>query len=108
MGKYADTQIIESDKELKTLMANYKEGRPRKRIRMLIHLKAKTYTTRAELAIGLDIGKRTLERWIQTYISEGVDSLLAPITRSRDSEFITKDIHEALEKRLTRIIHQRN
>jgi len=101
MGKYANTQVFESEKELKRLLSKYKEERPRKRIRMLINLKSKTYKTRKELADGIGVGKRTLERWIHIYKNQGIVVLLAPIKRDKSSSFITHEIHEALLERLS-------
>lgn len=101
MGKYANTEVVESEVELKNLLSKYKDERPRRRIRMLLNLKSKTYKTREELADGIGVGKRTLERWIHVYENKGIAFLLFPISRPRTSTFITTQIHEALFNRLS-------
>lgn len=101
MGKHANTEVVESDVELKKLLTKNKGERSRKRIRMLMSLKSETYKTRKELADGIGVGKRTLERWIHVYENKGIAVLLAPLSRDRTSTFITKEAHVALLKRLS-------
>ena len=100
MGKYANTEVVESDQTLKKLHAKHKEERLRKRINMLLYLKAKSFKTRQELANALRVGKRTLERWVHIYENQGIAELIVPITRKKKSSFITEQIHEALSARL--------
>lgn len=101
MGKYANTQIKESDEELKSLHSKHKEERIRKRINMLRFLKESKFKTRQALADELRVGKRTLERWINIYLNEGLGELLSPIRRNRKSSFISPQAHKALQSRLT-------
>lgn len=101
MGKYANTQVKQSDVELKKLHSVHKEERQRKRIKMLQYLKANKFKTRQELADELRIGKRTLERWVQIYEQEGIDVLLTPIKRDRDSSYISAQVHKELNTKLS-------
>lgn len=100
MPKYATIDIAESLEFLGKLHARYKEERTRKRINMLIHLKENTFRTRQELSDSLSIGKRTLERWVKKYESQGIETFLGKESRNKKSKFINDSIEADLIKKL--------
>ena len=100
MPRKTELSIKESASELKKLHAKHQGERNRKRIRMLIKLKSEDFIDQSTLADELQIGKRTLERWLQIYRCQGIIALLAPIKRNRSSSFIDDQIHQDLECRL--------
>lgn len=57
--------------------------------------------SRKETAKKANISLRTQERWIDIYLKKGIDIFLAKPTRKKPSKIITKEIHKALEVRLT-------
>lgn len=100
MGKRAILLIKESDSCLKTYLSRQKSLRGEKRIKALIRIKGKKDNTRQDLADYLQIHIRTLERWINTYKSEGLESMLKDKPKNKQSKIITQEIHDGLSARV--------
>jgi len=97
MGK-PKLKIQESDSQLAKLRKAQKTLKFEKRVIALQQLKAEE-KSRKKIVDYLGIGKRTLESWITIYLNEGIEELLTMKARRKESKFITKEIHEGLERR---------
>jgi len=100
MGKKAELPIKESLIELQLIRNSQVTLAKEKRVIALIRIKSNMDSTRQELADYLVVHIRSLERWINTYKSEGIDGLLAVKARRKGSKFITPEIHDELKKRV--------
>jgi hypothetical protein len=101
MGKKASiVQIKESLQELHSKKSQQTTLPMQKRILALIRLKSNHDETRQDLANSLFISKRTLERWITTYVESGMKGLLKEHTRVKNSKIISEDIHKGLGERV--------
>jgi hypothetical protein len=76
MGKRAYLEVIESLSELNQLVSKQKNLRSEKRIKCLIDIKTKRFSTRQELATYLSVHIRTMERWLTNYKIGGVVTML--------------------------------
>jgi transposase len=92
--------IKERYSELINLRKKQTSYRIEKRVIWLIELQKKRFKTRESLATYLDINLRTQERWIERYISGGIEGLLIDKPKNIKSRIITKDIHQGLEKKV--------
>lgn len=101
MGKKASIlEIKESLEELQSKKTQQTTLPMQKRILALIRLKSNHGETRQDLANSLFINKRTLERWITTYVESGIEVLLQEHTRVKASKIISKEIHKGLGERV--------
>lgn len=71
------------------------------KVQLLELLKKTPKLSRISSSKELGISIRTQERWLKLYIDLGINGLVSPRTSSKTSKVITKEIHEALEKKLT-------
>ncbi len=92
--------IKESYSELIILRKKQTSYRVEKRVIWLIELQKGRFKTREALATYLGINLRTQERWIQPYISEGLEGLLIDKPKNLKSRIITSEIHQGLSNRV--------
>jgi len=92
--------ITESPSELISLRKKQTLYRIEKRIIWLLELQKDKFKTREALASYLGINLRTQERWVQRYISGGIDALLTDKPKNIKSRVITPEIHNGLSKRV--------
>jgi len=85
--KKAQLEIKESVEALKKKLQNNKHLKVEKRIKSLIAIKESKFKTQQEVADYVVVSIRTLERWVDTYKTEGLDSLL--VIKPKKSKFIT-------------------
>jgi len=100
MGKKATLRIQESLSDLKKLKAKQSSLQGQKRILALIYIKSGKFDTRKNLADGLGVHIRTLERWLNDYKENGVSKMVTNKPRVKPSKIITRVIHEGLAKRV--------
>ena len=102
MGKQAIViQVKENKATLKKHLANCKNLKQEKRIRMLLYFK----NTEAPVPDGplykeLNISQRTLQRWKHQYSEEGVASFLSAQTRKKGFKQVSAQLHEAFKVKL--------
>lgn len=92
--------IKESVKELRNRLSRQSTLRGEKRIKCLLYIKENKFRTRQELSSYLGVHIRTMERWLRTYESEGIETMVVNKPKPRKSQFITKDIHNELKDRV--------
>ena len=92
--------IKESYLELVSLQRKQTLYRVEKRVIWLIELQKGKFSTRESLTTYLGINLRTQERWIQRYISAGIEGLLSDKPKNLKSRIITPEIHQGLSNRL--------
>lgn len=100
MGKKAKLEIKESLSDLKKLKARQESLQGQKRVLALIHIKTGKFATRMELAAGLGVHIRTLERWLKDYKKNGITEMVADKPRPKPSKLITAEIHQGLAQRV--------
>ena len=100
MGKTAYLEIKETLTELNILLSKQKSLKGEKRVKSLILIKTKKFTTRQEVSDYLGIHIRTLERWISTYKSSGIDEMISDKPKNKKSKIITPEIHSGLSQRV--------
>lgn len=101
MKKKAQLEIKESVEVLKKKLQNNKHLKVEKRIKSLIAIKESKFKTQQEVADYVVLSFRTLERWVDTYKTEGFVSLL--VIKPKKSKFITPIIHERLSERVNNV-----
>ncbi len=70
-------EIIETQKELKTLLAQQKTASRKERVQALYLFKIGQVKTVKELAIAIGRDRITVQRWLQKYRHSGITGLLA-------------------------------
>lgn len=100
MGRKRNLTIKEDISELKSYKTKTLDYNSSKRLEALILLKSNEYKTLEATAEHLGVNYTTLCKWIKRYKDKGIDGYLAKFTTSKESKIITKEAHEALEKRL--------
>lgn len=100
MGKKAQIVIKESVEELKIHLQKQKTLRGEKRVTCLLNLKLEKFTTRQRLSDYLGVHKRTMERWLKNYKSQGIDGMLKDKPKDKRSKIITAEMHKGLSKRV--------
>ncbi len=100
MGKTSKLIIKEGVQKLKNLLSRQSTLSGEKRIKCLIYIKEGKFRTRQELACYLGVHIRTMERWLNTYESDGIEVMAINKPKPKKSLFITEDIHNQLEERV--------
>lgn len=100
MGKKKEITVKESVEELKRLKNRQKSLNKVKRVEFLLRLKLGKDKTRKSLSNHLCIGSRTLDRWISSYMNEGLEGFLWSKPRKRTSRILSKEAIEGIEKRI--------
>jgi transposase len=85
---------------LSQLVSKQKNLRSEKRIKYLIDIKTKRFSTRQELATYLSVHIRTMERWLTNYKIGGVVTMLTDKPKNKGSKIISSEIHKGLEQRV--------
>lgn len=100
MGRKRTTIIKESLTALHNLRPKQITSSNSKRLESLILIKSGQFAKLEYIAKNLMIDSSTLDNWLSIYRKGGIDVLLKPKKRKRDSKFITPAIHKGLEDRL--------
>jgi len=100
MARISRLTIREDIKELQTVLKKQTMYKNVNRIQALIYIKENRFSTRLELSSHLGITKRCLENWLSSYRKGGINQMLISGKRNRTSNLISKEIHEALKKRV--------
>lgn len=101
MGRKSQIQIRETLEELTAFRRKCKSVKEEKRVLALIHLKENEDITQAEVAESLGVTDRTMRAWLRQYKELGLSGCLPRRTRAKKSKLISREIHEALEVRLS-------
>lgn len=105
MAKRIDFIILESVESLKLLRKKQTSLYKERRLFWLQHLKENKDITRELLSEKASISLRTQERWIQKYISNGVQGLITDAPNLKKSKIITDEIHKGLSQRVNSSEH---
>jgi len=100
MAFTAPLEITESLKQLEYLLSKQTTLKGEKRITALLRIKRGKDRTRQELADYLSISKRTLERWLTKYKTEGIEAYPNNRPKPKASKLITPIIHQGLSERV--------
>ncbi len=100
MGKKAFLDIKESILELKKLLSKQHTLKREKRLKSLLLIKTGKFETRQQVADGVSVHIRTLERWLRNYKEGGVDQMLSDKPKNKTSKIITAEIHNGLSQRV--------
>ena len=93
-------EIIESEKELKTLLGNQKTASDKERIQLLYLLKSGQAKTIQQAASLLGRHRVTLQKWAQRYRQGGLEQLLSHSPRSGAKSTLSDAAETALKNRL--------
>ncbi len=100
MGKKSRLVIKEGVSTLKNVLSRQVSLTGEKRVKCLLYIQEERFRTRRELASYLGIHIRTMERWLKTYQSEGLESMVSNKPKPKPSVLIRKEIHEGLKSRV--------
>lgn len=93
--------VKESEQELKNLMRQQPIHK-KNRVQMLLILKkTQKSLSKIELASILKVNHNTAQKWRKSYFENGIDGLLSDGRVGFKPSKINKEIHQAIEKRLT-------
>lgn len=98
--KTATLDIVETSAEFASLLSKQKNLIGEKRIKSLIFIKKNKFKTRQEVSDYLGIHIRTLERWIHTYKTTGINEMVHDKPKNKKSKIITNEIHQGLAERV--------
>ena len=93
-------EIKESLADLKNIIKKAKTHQSVLRIQCLLFLKEKRFKNRMSIADTLGVSLSSIDRWIKTYESQGIEQLLKMSSGGKRREVITKEIHEKLSQKL--------
>lgn len=99
MGRRRNFAITEDLLELENYKLQVKDYRSSQQLKALVLLKQEEKTL-VEISSCLDIHFTTLERWIKSYQTKGIEKFLGGIKRAKPSKLITPGIHQQIEERL--------
>lgn len=99
MGRRRNFEITEDLSELENYKLKVKDYRSSQLLKALLLLKQEEKTL-VEISVSLDIHFTTLERWIKSYQTKGIEKFLGGINRNKPSKLITPSIHQEIEDRL--------
>ena len=101
MSRQSKFKIKEDLAELQGLLKKQTSLSGEKRIKCLIFMKEKRFSTRSQLSQYLGVHKRTIERWLKKYAANGVDFMVQNQSKPKDPQYITEEIHNGLASRVT-------
>jgi len=93
-------EIKESLADLKHIIKRAKTHQSVIRIQCLLFLKEKRFKNRMSIADTLGVSLSSIDRWIKTYESQGIEQLLKMSSGGKRREVITKEIHKKLSQKL--------
>jgi len=100
MGTYAKLEVKESLESLHKSYGSYTDHKTKLKVKALICIKENRFRTRQELANYLEIGKRSLERWLKVYKELGFKQMCTPAKRNKKPGFLTQEIHQGVSLRI--------
>ncbi|PJJ10751.1 hypothetical protein CLU83_4213 [Flavobacterium sp. 1] len=101
MAKSKSISVKENKVELKKLLRQ-QPIHLRNRVQMLLVLKrSERSLSKNELSNILKINHNTAQRWRKTYCEKGIDALLSDGRVGFKPSIISKEMHQAIEQRLT-------
>ena len=93
MPKKIQISVLESEKELRLLLAKKTTERVRGRVKALLLLKQGKVHYQSQLATKLGFTEKTIREWLKLYRSEGLSSLITVrVGGNRDSALPKKSI----------------
>ncbi len=99
MGRARSFEIKENLTELESYKSKVKDYRSSQRLKSLLLMKQEEKTL-VEIAVLLEIHFATLQRWIKSYQTNGIEIFLGGIKRNKPSKLITPVLHMEIEQRL--------
>ncbi|SHM71686.1 hypothetical protein [Chryseobacterium polytrichastri] len=99
MGRRRNFEITEDLSELENYKLKVKDYRSSQLLKSLLLLKQEERTL-VEISLSLDSHFTTLEHWIKSYQTKGIEKFLGGINRSKPLKLITPSIHQEIEDRL--------
>lgn len=101
MANSKNISVKESEQELKNLMRQQPIHK-KNRVQMLLILKkTQKSLSKIELASILKVNHNTAQKWRKSYFENGIDGLLSDGRVGFKPSKINKDIHQAIQERLT-------
>lgn len=100
MAGVCKLEIIETQKELKTLLAQQKTASRKERVQALYLFKIGQVKTVKELAIAIGRDRITVQRWLQKYRHAGIAGLLAVNKAGGRKRAIPQSVLMALQQQL--------
>ena len=100
MPKKIQISVLESEKELRLLLAKTTTERLRGRIKALLLLKQGKVHYQSQLATKLGFTEKTIREWLKLYRSEGLSSLITVRVGGNRDSVIPKEILVFIEEQL--------
>jgi len=101
MANSKNISVKESEQDLKNLMRQQPIHK-KNRVQMLLILKkTQKSLSKIELASILKVNHNTAQKWRKSYFEKGIDGLLSDGRVGFKPSKINKDIHQAIQERLT-------
>lgn len=100
MPKKIQISVLESEKELRLLLAKTTTERVRGRIKALLLLKQGKVHYQSQLATKLGFTEKTIREWLKLYRSEGLSSLITVRVGGNRDSVIPKEILVFIEEQL--------
>jgi len=100
MPKKIQVTVLESEKELRLLLAKKTTDRVRGRIKALLLLKQNKVTYQSQLALKLGFTEKTIREWLKLYESEGLSSLITVRVGGNRDSTLSKKVLVFIESQL--------
>src|SRR4028119_1092817 len=96
-------EIRETTKELKTLMRKEKDVLRHEKLQLLYWLKTKTVDSVLFAAVRLGKYRTTIQRWLSSYGTGGIEELLCQKPRAGRPRIMTPEIVDKLSEELNQV-----
>lgn len=100
MPKKIEISVLESEKELRSLLNKSKSDRQRGRLKMLLLIKQGKAVYQIHLASKLGFTEKTIREWLKRYASEGLNALITIKVGGNRESAIPKHILIWIEQQL--------
>ena len=100
MSGVVKIEIRETEEELKALLRREKDAHRHEKLQVLYWLKTQTVDSVLSAAVRLGKNRTTIQRWLSSYRSGGIEELLLQKPRSGRPKIMNPEIVERLSKEL--------
>jgi transposase len=100
MGRPSQIDIKETAESLQELYRKEKDRRIRARLKCLILIQDKKFSSQRQLANYLGVDYATVKRWLKQYREEGLQSLVVLHSGGKRRSVINAELHQILERKV--------
>lgn len=100
MGRPSRIEIQETAEYLQKLYSKEKDRRIRARLKCLLLIQDKKFSSQKQLATYLGVDYATIKRWLKQYREEGLQSLIVLNSGGKRKSVINAEVHQSLARKV--------